>query len=60
MATMFGRRPSGLLAWDDLQGHAGKIRGALEKDASGFAEAVLTTLKGPAAQLPVPYYFQDI
>lgn len=42
VATIRNRRQDGLLAIDDLQ----EI--ALEKDASGFAEAVLTTLKGPS------------
>lgn len=54
MATIRNRRPNGLLAIDDLQ----EI--ALENDASGFAEAVLTTLKGPEAELPAPYYFRDV
>jgi hypothetical protein len=52
--TILARRPSGLLAQDDLQDVA------LEDDASGFAEAVLTTLKGPEAELPTPYFFYDI
>lgn len=52
--TILARRPSGLLAQDDLQ----EI--ALEDDASCFAEAVLTTLKGPEAELPTPYFFHDI
>jgi len=54
MATIRNRRPNGLLAIDDLQ----EI--ALENDATGFAEAVLTTLKGPEAELPAPHYFHDI
>lgn len=54
VATIMDRRPSGLLAWDDLQ----EI--ALENAASGFAEAVLTTLKGPEAELPAPHHFHDI
>lgn len=54
VATILDRRPDGLLAPDDLQ----EI--ALEKDASGFAEAVLTTLKGPEAELPEPHHFHDI
>jgi hypothetical protein len=54
VATILDRRPNGLLAWDDLQ----EI--ALENDASGFAEAVLTTLKGPEAELPEPHHFHDI
>lgn len=54
IATIVDRRPDGLLATDDLQ----EI--ALENDATGFAEAVLTTLKGPEAELPAPYYFHDI
>ncbi len=52
--TILARRPSGLLAQDDLQ------EVALEDDASCFAEAVLTTLKGPEAELPTPYFFHDI
>jgi hypothetical protein len=52
--TILARRPSGLLAQEDLQDVA------LEDDASGFAEAVLTTLKGPEAELPAPYFFYDI
>ena len=54
MAKIRNRRPNGLLATDDLQ----EI--ALENDASGFAEAVLTTLKGPEAELPDPHHFHDI
>jgi len=54
IATIMARRPDGLLAIDDLQ----EI--ALENDASGFAEAVLTTLKGPEAELPAPHHFLDI
>ncbi|WBU64900.1 metallophosphoesterase [Paracoccus aerodenitrificans] len=54
MATIRNRRPNGLLATEDLQ----EI--ALENDATGFAEAVLTTLKGPEAELPAPHYFHDI
>ena len=54
MAIIGNRRPDGLLAIDDLQ----EI--ALENDASGFAEAVLTTLKGPEAELPDPHHFHDI
>lgn len=54
MAIIGNRRPNGLLAIDDLQ----EI--ALENDASGFAEAVLTTLKGPEAELPDPHHFLDI
>jgi len=54
VATILARRPSGLLAQNDLQ----EI--ALEKGASDFAEAVLTTLKGPEAELPAPYFFDDI
>lgn len=54
MAKIMDRRPDGLLAIDDLQ----EI--ALENDASGFAEAVLTTLKGPEAELPEPHHFHDI
>jgi len=54
VATILDRRPNGLLAKDDLQ----EI--ALESDASGFAEAVLTMLKGPEAELPAPHYFHDI
>ena len=54
VATILARRPSGLLAQNDLQ----EI--ALEKDASDFAEAALTTLKGPEAELPAPYFFHDI
>lgn len=54
MATIRNRRPNGLLVIDDLQ----EI--ALENDATGFAEAVLTTLKGPEAELPAPHYFHDI
>jgi hypothetical protein len=53
ISTIRNRRPSGLLASDDLQ----EI--ALEKDASGFSEAVLTTLKGPEAELPAPHHFHD-
>ena len=54
VATILHRRPNGFLAWDDLQ----EI--ALENDASGFAEAVLTTLKGPEAEMPAPHHFHDI
>jgi hypothetical protein len=54
VATILDRRPNGVLALDDLQ----EI--AMEKDASGFAEAVLTTLKGPEAELPAPHHFHDI
>lgn len=54
MATIMSRRPDGVLAIDDLQ----EI--ALENVATGFAEAVLTTLKGPEAELPAPHYFHDI
>lgn len=54
MATIRNRRPNGLLAIDDLQ----EI--ALENDATGFVEAVLTTLKGPESELPAPHYFHDI
>jgi hypothetical protein len=54
VATILDRRPNGLLAWDDLQ----EI--ALENDTSGFAEAVLTTLKGPEAELPEPHHSHDI
>lgn len=54
MATIMSRRPDGVLAIDDLQ----EI--ALENGATGFAEAVLTTLKGPEAELPAPHYFHDI
>jgi hypothetical protein len=54
VATIMDRRSNGLLAWDDLQ----EI--ALESDASGFAEAVLTTLKGPEAELQAPHHFRDI
>ena len=54
VATILDRRPSGVLALDDLQ----EI--AMEKDATGFAEAVLTTLKGPEAELPAPHHFHDI
>ncbi|NCQ23176.1 MAG: metallophosphoesterase [Rhodobacteraceae bacterium CG17_big_fil_post_rev_8_21_14_2_50_63_15] len=54
IATIMDRRQDGLLAIDDLQ----EI--ALENDARGFAEAVLTTLKGPEAKLPEPHYFHDI
>lgn len=54
VVTILDRRPNCLLLQDDLQ----EI--ALEKDASGFAEAVLTTLKGPEAELPTPYFFHDI
>lgn len=54
MATIMERRPDGLLAIDDLQ----EI--ALENDASGFADAVLTTVKGPEAELPAPHHFHDI
>lgn len=54
VAKIMDRRPDGLLAIDDLQ----EI--ALENDASGFAEAVLTTLKGPEAELPAPHHFHDI
>jgi len=53
VATILERRPGGLLAPDDLQ----EI--ALEKNSSGFAEAVLTTLKGPEAELPRPRGFRD-
>lgn len=53
IATIKDRRPNGRLAIDDLQ----EI--ALENDATGFAEAVLTTLKGPEAELPEPYGFFD-
>ncbi len=52
--TILARRPSGLLTSCDLQ----EI--ALEKGASGFAEAVLTTLKGPEAELPEQHHFHDI
>lgn len=44
--AILARRPSGHLTADELQ----EI--ALEKGASGFAEAVLTTLKGLEAELP--------
>lgn len=54
IATIMDRRPDGLLTNGDLQ----EI--ALENDASGFAEAVLTTLKGPEAELPAPHHFHDI
>lgn len=54
VATIVDRRPDGLLGLDDLQ----EI--ALEEEATGFAEAVLTTLKGPEAELPEPHYFHDI
>ena len=54
VATILDRRPSGLLALEDLQ----EI--ALESTASGFAEAVLTTLKGPEAELPAPHFFHEI
>ena len=54
MATIMSRRPDGVLAIDDLQ----EI--ALENGATGFAEAVLTTLKGPEAELPPPHHFHDI
>jgi len=54
MATIRNRRPDGVLAIDDLQ------EVALENDATGFAEAVLTTLKGPETELPAPHYFHDI
>ena len=54
VATILDRRPNGLLAKDDLQ----EI--ALESDTSSFAEAVLTMLKGPEAELPAPHYFHDI
>lgn len=54
VATILHRRPNGFLAWDDLQ----EI--ALENDASGFSEAVLTTLKGPEAEMPAPNHFHDI
>ena len=54
MATIRNRRPNDMLAVDDLQ----EI--ALENGATGFAEAVLTTLKGPEAELPSPHYFHDI
>lgn len=54
MASIMNRRKDGLLAIDDLQ----EI--VLENDASGFAEAVLTTLKGPEAELPDPHFFHDI
>jgi hypothetical protein len=54
VATILDRRPNGVLALDDLQ----EI--AMEKDASGFAEAVLTTLKGPETELPAPHHFHDI
>ena len=54
MAVIRDRRPDGVLAIDDLQ----EI--ALENDATEFAEAVLTTLKGPEAELPPPHHFHDI
>lgn len=54
VATILDRRSSGLLASEDLQ----EI--ALESEASGFAEAVLTTLRGLQAELPAPYFFHDI
>lgn len=54
VATIQARRPSGHLTLDDLQ----EI--ALENDASEFAEAVLTTLKGPEIELPAPHHFHDI
>lgn len=54
VATILHRRPGGVLELEDLQ----EI--ALETDASGFAEAVLTTLKGPEAELPAPHFFHDI
>ncbi len=51
--TIVKRRPDGVLAWSDLQ----EI--ALGEGAGGFAEAVLTTLKGPEAELPAPHTFRD-
>lgn len=54
LATILDRRPSAVLALDDLQVIA------MEKEASGFAEAVLTTLKRPEAELPAPHHFHDI
>ena len=54
MATIMSRRPDGVLAINDLQ----EI--ALENGATGFSEAVSTTLKGPEAELPAPHDFYDI
>lgn len=54
VATILERRSGGLLASEDLQ----EI--ALECVANGFAEAVLTTVRGLQAELPAPYFFYDI
>lgn len=52
--TIRERNPDGRLQRADLQELAFEIQ------ATPFAEAVLTTLKGPEAELPSPYRFRDI
>ncbi|KQW84455.1 metallophosphoesterase [Ensifer sp. Root127] len=52
--TIRKRNPDGRLQRSDLQ------ELAFEDQATPFAKAVLTALKGPEAELPSPYRFRDI